>query len=432
MHRSIIVLVALTVLCCAGTEEIQQTYYRLDNGLTVMLRPADGARHTVLMVLYGVGGRHDPEGMSGLAHLTEQIYVTAPAGESPVRTAEQFMQQYPEGWNAQTGELYTLVATIFEREHLAREIEDAAARMGDLRISEPDIERERDRVLQEIANMYERVPMLVAFNQAREQVVPSPEGTRRGGLAEDVLAITLNDVRSHWERFYKPANAVVILAGDFDLDDAMTLVKKHFDPLPSGEEAPPPRPRPEPVTGLVTRVPAEAVTPEATSVACLAYAAPPPESGIYVPFLALVARMWSRAIELGVTPEHFPVRYAPLDDPWVVAVTDLVRDEKDTDRVVATLKRFISETIEQELSADEIARTRNTFGFALGLTDYTQEMLRENPYAVALGLGRRWQLGIDTQTISQRLETLTTDDIRRAGKAVFAPERCATVIATLP
>jgi hypothetical protein len=179
-------------------------------------------------------------------------------------------------------------------------------------------------------------------------------------------------------------------------------------------------------------MPAEAVTPEATSVVCLAYAAPSPESDIYVPFLALVARMWSRAIELGVAPEHFPVRYAPLDDPWVVAVTDLVRDEKDTDRVVATLRRFISETIEQELSADEIARARNTFGFALGLTDYTQEMLRQNPYAAALGLGRRWQLGIDTQTISQRLETLTTDDIRRAGKAVFVPERCATVIATLP
>jgi hypothetical protein len=139
--------------------------------------------------------------------------------------------------------------------------------------------------------------------------------------------------------------------------------------------------------------------------------------------------MWTRAIELGIASDHFPVTYAPIDDPWVVALTDLIHDNDDADRVVRALRDFVSETIEQELTSDEIAKARATFGYALGLADYTHEMLAQNPYAVALGLGRRRQMGIDTQAISAQLEALTTEDIRTAGEAVFDPERCATVIA---
>src|SRR5690606_26548589 len=108
--------------------------FALNNGLTVRIRPIQGANQVALLVLYKIGGDHDPQGRSGLAHLVEHLYVTAAAGDAPARAAEAFFRQYPAGCNAQTGDRYTVVAAVFPPEDLAKELRDAAARMGDLRI----------------------------------------------------------------------------------------------------------------------------------------------------------------------------------------------------------------------------------------------------------------------------------------------------------
>ena len=74
--------------------------------------------------LYGVGGDHDPQGRSGLAHLVEHVYVTAAAGETPSRTAEEYFQRYRAGCNAQTGDRYTVIATVFGKGELDGELRD--------------------------------------------------------------------------------------------------------------------------------------------------------------------------------------------------------------------------------------------------------------------------------------------------------------------
>jgi zinc protease len=421
----------MSALCCAGgIEEGPTGPYQLDNRLTVMLLPASGARHVVLMVLYDIGGLQDPDGKSGLAHLVEQAYVTAPAGETPARSAEEYMKAYPEGWNAQTGDEYTLFAAIFPGSELNRELKDAAARMGDLRVSESLIEQEKQRIDRELANMFERVPALAAFNRAREHAVPSPPGCRRGGISEEVARLTLDDVHTRWQRYYKPANAILVLAGKFNAGKARDLITSHFSDVPPGEAAPPARARAEARTGEVEEIASQAVTPETKPVVCLAYAAPQPGSDLYVPFLVLMARMWQRATELGITPHHFPVRFAPLDDPWVVSVSAPIEKGETPEQVIDRLRDFVAGTVEPALEPGEITAARNTFGWALGLTDYTDEMLRVNPYAVALGLARRYQLGIDTESVGAQLETLTSGQVTRAGRTVFAPDRCATTIAT--
>jgi len=55
---------------------------------------------------------------------------------------------------------------------------------------------------------------------------------------EDVAAATMGDVREFYQRFYVPANAVLVVAGDFHPDDAMPLVQGYFSTIPSGTHAP--------------------------------------------------------------------------------------------------------------------------------------------------------------------------------------------------
>ena len=108
---------------------------QLENGLTVIVRPIEGAKEIALVVLYKIGGDHDPKGRSGLAHMIEHVSITAAAGTGRARTAEEFFGRYRSGCNAQTGDRYTVVATVFPKADLKDELREAAARMGDLRLT---------------------------------------------------------------------------------------------------------------------------------------------------------------------------------------------------------------------------------------------------------------------------------------------------------
>ena len=114
----------------------------------------------------------------------------------------------------------------------------AAARMGDLRITATDLNREKPRLLDEVSNMFGRIPALAAVNVARELIRPAPRGGRKGGLPEHVQAITLDDVRTYWTRYYKPRNAILVLAGAVDEAAARHAVAAHFAESSPGKVLP--------------------------------------------------------------------------------------------------------------------------------------------------------------------------------------------------
>ena len=72
--------------------------FKLDNGLTVILRPVPTANKVAFVTLYNIGEMHDPIGKSGMAHLMEHLYCTAAAGDTPARDVMQFIKRYPAGW----------------------------------------------------------------------------------------------------------------------------------------------------------------------------------------------------------------------------------------------------------------------------------------------------------------------------------------------
>jgi zinc protease len=431
MKKHAAVLLMILALACSGdVENIGEDRFQLSNGLEVLLLPAEKAGHTVLIVLYDVGGLHDPQGRSGMAHLIEQVYVTAGTGERPSRTVEEYVREYPRGWNAQTGDDYTLFAAVFEPDRLPRELEDAAYRMGDLRITEEDMRREKNRIATELANMYGRVPALAAFNHARELVVPSPEGARRGGVTEQIEAVDIGEARDYWERYYKPVNARLVLAGKFDPGKAKNSVEGLFGSIPPGEEAPPPAPRGTARRGITVERTAPSVSADTRTVVSIAWAAPGPGTDFHIPFLVLVGLMWDRAMGRPMSMEDMPIRYAPLDDPWVVSQSSPVEAGETPEEVAARLRAFVAETLDGEITARDIARITRVYGWALGLSGFSGELLAQNPYAAALGKAMRANQGIDRQDLEMRLKALSTEEIRRAGQAVFAEEESATVIAT--
>ena len=82
---------------------------------------------------------------------------------------------------------------------------------------------------------------------------------------------------------------------------------------------------------------------------------------------------------------YFPV----LEDSAVIGTSASAKAGETVDRTIARLESFVAETIAPTLRDDDRAAARQVFALPLGTTQIPDFALAQNPYAVALALGRR-------------------------------------------
>jgi zinc protease len=408
--------------CAGSTPQIKE--YTLKNGLEVILRPVPQSRNIALVVLYSLGGDHDPAGSSGLGHLLEHLTLTSAAGTAKARSIQDFVSLYPQGWNAQTGDRYTVFATVFPSPRLEAEMADSCSRMRELHVSDQDLRREKPRVAAELNNMFSSIPALAAHNNARELIRPTLNGGRKGGLVEQVNSITLEQVKERLARYYKPKNAVVILAGNFDLEDAPKLIDGCFGNIPPGERAPAPA-EPGPSKGKTLKI-IQADSTAKIPVACVAYRAPSPGHEAYPAFVlcASLLQTYSWKLEAG----QYSVNFAPLDDPEMLAVGAQLKTGESAEEAVGRIKSFVSRVLRVPLRPEDIQLANNMFGFLLGTQELPETALALNCYGLAFSLGRRHQLGIDSKELRNGLTSLSRKELSRAAAEYFVESNSAAAV----
>jgi len=421
-------------LCVAGlllagcTSELTPERFTLANGLRVQLAAEKGAPNTALVLVFDAGGDDDPEGRSGAAHLLEHVLFTAAAGSARARTAEEAMRAYPAGWNAQTGDSYTVLATVVPNADLEAELRATAARMGDLRITDEDLRREKPRLIQEVENMFGGFPALAASNLARESIRPSRLGGRKGGLPSAVAAITTMELDAAQRARYTSSTAHLAVAGGFDPKRARAWIEREFGPLVAGSPSSA-RPAPGAVTPGLRVVAITPRQPMGKPVVSLAYGAPRPNDDLYPAFLVLAARLATRLVPSVPSELPPPFAYSFLDDPEVLFVNGVVQPGETPESAVARLDGRVATVVSAGLTPADIAAARNVYGTMLGAEPMPAMMLRHNPYGVGFSLARREQMGIDGVALGARWKAMS-DGSLRAAAAVFAPERRAAVVVT--
>lgn len=405
--------------------------YKLDNGLTVILHPVPTANKVAFVVLYNIGEDHDPLGKSGMAHLLEHLYVTAAAGDTLARDVMQFTRHYPAGWNAQTGTDYTVIASVVEAEQFSVEVKDIAARMNDLRITEADIEREVPRVEQELTNMYGGIPMLAGINHVRAQLHPIPQGGQRGGAVKHLQTITLDELQQFWQDYYKPNNAILTVAGKFDIEKAKKSIHENLSQITLGKFLPEPRPKPKPKTGNVNKITVQPVVPNATGVASIGYAAPLPGCIEYAPFLIVYTRLLMKLqTKFGIGNVQ-PIYYPILDDTSSFVLQKELTHEEDIDAVQKELDKRLQDALTPKLTKQDKQQTINFLAMYLDIADVPDFYLNQNIYGLAFAIGRRHQLKINGKKLHAAIENVTDADIQNLAKTIFAQEKRVTVVVNL-
>ena len=213
----------------AGIFNPQQ--FELENGLEIVVIEDHRAPVVTHMVWFRAGAADEEARQSGIAHLLEHLVFKAtdkvPLGEFSKIIARNGGQD-----NAFTSYDYTGYYQNLARDKLGLVMELFADRMVNLRLTETDIETERQVVIEERNSRVDNRPSAQFGEHTRAALFLShPYGRPLIGWRHDIDALTLGDAVDWYKRHYAPNNAVLVVAGDVTGAEVLALAKKHYGPL---------------------------------------------------------------------------------------------------------------------------------------------------------------------------------------------------------
>jgi predicted Zn-dependent peptidase len=216
---------------------------RLASGLRVVLNLDRSVPTVGIAVYYDVGSRNEVRGRSGFAHLFEHMMFQ---GSANVGKGEHFViiTQRGGSMNGTTSDDRTNYFETLPSNELELGLWLEADRMRSLAVTEENFENQREVVMDERRQSYENQPYAQSFLRANELSYGDywPYAHSTIGDMQDLVNAPLAAVQEFWTQYYAPNNAVLSIAGDFDADEAMALVHRHFDdiePRPVPAYAPP-------------------------------------------------------------------------------------------------------------------------------------------------------------------------------------------------
>src|SRR5712672_4139905 len=112
--------------------------------------------------------------------------------------------------------------------------------MRSLKVKQENLDNQRQAVQEEKRLRYDNQPYINAFLLINELIFRNPANAHSTiGSMEDLDAATIEDIREFFRIYYAPNNAVLSIAGDFDMAETRALVETYFATIPGQPEPPP-------------------------------------------------------------------------------------------------------------------------------------------------------------------------------------------------
>jgi predicted Zn-dependent peptidase len=186
-----------------------------------------------IAVLYDVGIRSEPEGRTGFAHLFEHLMFQ---GSANLEKLEHFRYVQSSGgmFNGSTHFDYTNYFEALPSNALERGLFLEADRMLSPRITEENLANQIAVVKEEIrVNVLNRPYGGFPWLELPPVLFDTFPNAHNGyGGFVDLESATVEDATDFFHRYYAPANAVLAVAGDLDVDETVELIEKHFGGIP--------------------------------------------------------------------------------------------------------------------------------------------------------------------------------------------------------
>ena len=212
--------------------------FTLPNGLRVVLSPDRTVPVVSVAVYYDVGSRNERPGRTGFAHLFEHMMFQ---GSENVPKAGHFQYIFNAGgtMNGTTSSERTNYFETLPSHQLPLALWLESDRMRSLKVTQENLDNQREAVKEEKRLRYDNQPYVNAFLRINEMIFKNPANAHSTiGSMEDLNAATIEDVKEFFRIYYAPNNAVLAIVGDFDPQEARKLVTKYFATIPRQPDPP--------------------------------------------------------------------------------------------------------------------------------------------------------------------------------------------------
>ena len=402
----------------------------LPNGLRVYALPDKSTTSVSVQVWYDVGGRDDPRGRSGFAHLFEHLMFKA-TRNMPSETIDRLTEDVGGNNNASTDDDFTEFHEVAPANHLERLIWAEAERMGSLVVDQPTFVAERDVVKEELRGDAARpYDSLFRLDVPAASYTTSTYARSPIGSIADLDAATVEDVRAFHAQYYRPDNAVLVVSGNFDPAQLNQWVDKYFGqvarpawPIPHNSVAEPARKAgrryvlhapntPLPAIVLNWQLP-PATDPDHAVINVLENILSGGES----------ARLYQSLVYHDQTAAEVGTSADMRKGAGMFSVYGIVAGGKDPKTVEAGLRKQMGLIRDAVVKPEELTRAKNQI-----LTASLKQ--RETAEGRASTLASDVILEHDPHATDKRLAAIakvTAADVQRVARRLFADDRAVTI-----
>ncbi len=430
--------------------------FKLANGLTLIVKPDRRAPTAAHMLWVRVGAMDEVDGTSGVAHVLEHMMFKGtpelPPGEFSRRVAALGGRE-----NAFTSRDYTGYYQQIPANRLEDVMKLEADRFAHNQWSDDEFKREIEVVKEERRLRTEDSPR-ARMDEILDAVtfVASPYGRPVVGWMSDLDALTPDDVRAFYQRWYVPANAAVVVAGDVDVAQVRAFAERYYGAIPA-RAVPVRKPREEPpqqglrriefkapaeqaylqmafkaprLTGfepMVAEAPAQPVSGAGTAAAKPPAQTDEGEDALALTVLAAVLDGY-RGARLDRALTQGPDRVADSAGagngllgrgPQLFVLDAVPAAGKTTAAAEQRLREQIAKVAEGGVQASELKRVKTQW-------IASQVYQRDSVFAQARALGTFWALGLPLDTderLIERLRAVTAEQVQHVAAKYFSDDQ---------
>ncbi len=412
--------------------------FTLANGMTLIVKPDRRAPTAVQMLWVRVGSLDEVDGTSGVAHVLEHMLFKGTkalkAGEFSRRVAALGGRE-----NAFTSRDATGYYQQIPIDSLEQVMKLESDRFANNQWPDDEFKREIEVVKEERRLRTEDQPRALLGEQQNAAVfMASPYGRPIVGWMSDLDAMTPADARAFFQRWYVPANAALVVAGDIDVAQVRAMAEKYYGRIPA-RAVPARKPRTEPAQRGIRRI--EFKAPAEQAYVSLAFRTPQMsaadpfggESDVYslVVLSAVLDGYPGARLDRALT--QGPDRVADSAGayagfvgrgPQLFVLDGVPAAGKTAEQVEAALRAQVARVAREGIGAAELARVKTQW-----VASETYKL--DSVMAQARELGSNWIQGLPLDAsarIIARLSAVTAEEVQAVAAKYFGDDQMTVAI----
>lgn len=355
---------------------IPYVFFKLENGLTVIVREDHAAPIVSIAVVFNVGSRAEEKGRSGFAHLFEHMMFQGSAN-LPKQEHSRLIESRGGVDNGFTMRDFTAYYETLPSGELALGLWLEADRMRSLAITQENFDNQKDVVQEEKRMRYDNQPYMNAIGEEFSKLLFQNWVNAHStiGSFEDLDKATVDDLKSFFRLFYAPNNAVLCVAGDVAANEVKDLTQKYFADIPKGQApvfpdtteprrqgSPMPltikdRLAPQPALLIGWHAPGRDTEDYLTLALLGSILAHGNDSRLYQTLVK--DKQWALDAQGGL---GFPAGdYFSLRDPSQFALLVHYKDKRDTQNILNAIHAQIEQMAKGQVTQDELGRAQHKF-----------------------------------------------------------------------